>query len=163
MIEFDRSQPVPANEWAVDGRQLRALRHERAVSQQQLASLSGVRQQHISNMERRQTHARLGTVVRLADALGVQPVELVVGREALPELPLRPTSGAAPAGEAVVAEVARLTDRLEEFGTRLEQARQMLDELSRAQRELRQTIFDVERLVRQVKSGSETAAARGER
>ena len=56
--------------------QLRAWRHERAMPQQQLASAAGV---DISTVQRLEAGgvARLSTIRKLADALGVEPRDLM--------------------------------------------------------------------------------------
>jgi transcriptional regulator with XRE-family HTH domain len=65
-------------DWAIVGTKLQALRQQRGLSQEDLASLSQVRQQHISNMERRPgTAAGLATVMHLARALHVPLEDLV--------------------------------------------------------------------------------------
>lgn len=60
------------------GQRLLALRGERGWTQQQLADASGVPQQTISRLER--AYSRRGypeTILALAEALGVQPRDLL--------------------------------------------------------------------------------------
>lgn len=60
---------------------LKRLRHERFLSQDELAKLSGVSQQSIWRYETGQA-APLGRTVRaLAEALGVKPLELAAPEE----------------------------------------------------------------------------------
>jgi transcriptional regulator with XRE-family HTH domain len=61
----------------VDGKRLRQLRRERMLSQQELAKKAGAGQATLSLLERGERTAQPRTVRRLADALGVEPRELV--------------------------------------------------------------------------------------
>ncbi len=61
----------------VDGRRLRRLRRERALSQQDLSAATGVAQATLSDLERGKRGARPSTVRKLAAALGVEPKELM--------------------------------------------------------------------------------------
>jgi len=56
---------------------LRQLRREAALSQQELADMAGTTQETISRLERGHHAARGRTLRRLAEALGVQPKELL--------------------------------------------------------------------------------------
>jgi len=60
-----------------DGVKLRQLRRERALSQQELAERAGTTQETISRLERGHTAARGRTLRKLAEALGVEPRELM--------------------------------------------------------------------------------------
>ena len=62
---------------AVDMERLRQLRREAALSQQELADMAGTTQETISRLERGHHAARGRTLRRLAEALGVQPKELL--------------------------------------------------------------------------------------
>lgn len=73
--------------YAVDGERLRALRLERGLSQFLLADRSGVRQQHVSQLEHRHTQCRLSTVIHLAEVLEVAPGQLLVGCAAAVRVP----------------------------------------------------------------------------
>lgn len=64
----------------VDGVRLRELRRERAISQEDLESMTGVTQATISALECGKRGARPRTVRKLAEALGVNPKELMRGR-----------------------------------------------------------------------------------
>ena len=61
----------------VDGVGLRQLRRERAWSQRDLARQSGVSQDTITRLETGQREAQPRTMRRLAEALGVEPRELM--------------------------------------------------------------------------------------
>jgi len=63
----------------VDGMRLKELRRERALSQRELAQLSGVSYDAIAKLERGRREAQPRTVRRLAEALGVEPGELMKG------------------------------------------------------------------------------------
>jgi transcriptional regulator with XRE-family HTH domain len=65
----------------VDGMKLRQLRRERAWSQRDLARESGVSQDTITRLETGQREAQPRTVRRLADALNVEPRELMKGQD----------------------------------------------------------------------------------
>jgi XRE family transcriptional regulator, regulator of sulfur utilization len=61
----------------VDGQRLRQLRVERALSLRALGERSGVAFATINNLELGYRPARLVTIRKLADALGVEPKELM--------------------------------------------------------------------------------------
>ena len=61
----------------VDGQRLRELRVQRALSLRALGERSGVTFATISNLENGNRPARLVTIRKLADALGVEPKELM--------------------------------------------------------------------------------------
>jgi XRE family transcriptional regulator, regulator of sulfur utilization len=63
----------------VDGQRLRELRVERALSLRALGERSGVAYDTINKLELGQRPARLATIRKLADALGVEPRELMKG------------------------------------------------------------------------------------
>lgn len=63
----------------VDGLRLRRLREERAYSIRELASLSGVSADAINKLELGRRGAQPRTLRRLAEALEVEPVELMKG------------------------------------------------------------------------------------
>jgi HTH-type transcriptional regulator, competence development regulator len=62
---------------AVDGRRLRKLRRERALSQQDVVRMTGVAQATLSDLERGKRGARASTLRKLAEALEVEPRELM--------------------------------------------------------------------------------------
>lgn len=64
---------------SIDGDKLKALRQERMLSQRDLAQAIGSVQATISAIERGTRTARPRTVRRLAEALGVEPRELLKG------------------------------------------------------------------------------------
>jgi transcriptional regulator with XRE-family HTH domain len=53
------------------------LRRERALSQQDLLRITGVAQTTLSELERGKRQARASTLRKLAEALGVEPKELL--------------------------------------------------------------------------------------
>ena len=61
----------------VDGSKLRRARRGRALSQQDLAAATGVGQATLSDLERGKRGARASTLRKLAEALGVEPRELM--------------------------------------------------------------------------------------
>jgi transcriptional regulator with XRE-family HTH domain len=65
----------------VDGHRLRQLRVDRAFSLRALGERSGVAFATINNLENGHRPARLITIRKLAEALGVEPKELMKGEE----------------------------------------------------------------------------------
>jgi transcriptional regulator with XRE-family HTH domain len=65
----------------VDGQRLRELRVEKALSLRALKERSGVAYDTINKLELSHRPARLATIRKLADALGVEPKELMKGEE----------------------------------------------------------------------------------
>ena len=65
----------------VDGQKLRELRVRRALSLRALGERSGVSFATINNLENGNRPARLVTIRKLAEALGVEPKELMKGEE----------------------------------------------------------------------------------
>ncbi len=65
----------------VNGHRLRHLRVERALSLRTLAERSGVAFDTINKLELGHRPARLVTIPKLAEALGVEPKELMKGEE----------------------------------------------------------------------------------
>jgi transcriptional regulator with XRE-family HTH domain len=61
----------------VDGKALRRLRRERALSQQDLQRLTGIAQATLSDLEGGKRGARASTLRKLAEALSVDPKELM--------------------------------------------------------------------------------------
>ena len=61
----------------VDGGRLKDLRRQRALERRDLEEKSGVHWTTIARIELGQTTTRLSTVKKLADALGVDPANLV--------------------------------------------------------------------------------------
>jgi transcriptional regulator with XRE-family HTH domain len=61
----------------INAQKLRHLRVERALSQQDLERATGIAQSTISNLELGNRPARLSTIRKLAEALGVEPKELM--------------------------------------------------------------------------------------
>jgi transcriptional regulator with XRE-family HTH domain len=67
--------------FSVDGQRLRQLRVEKALSLRALGERTGVAYDTINKLELGQRPARLVTIRKLADALGVQPRELMKEEE----------------------------------------------------------------------------------
>jgi len=61
----------------LDGGRLRQLRLERALTQMDLSQMTGVSVDAISRLENELRYAQVSTVRRLAQALGVEPRELL--------------------------------------------------------------------------------------
>lgn len=113
--------PPVSQAYALDGARLKDCRRACGLSQAVLARRSGVRQQHISNMERRPipTHARLGTLMRLAAVLEVEAwVLLVRGSAGVFRPPIPPPVSADP----LDAHMRRLQEHVAAYGELLEDA-----------------------------------------
>ncbi len=65
----------------VDGERLRRIRRERALSLRELGERSGVSFDSIHKLETGRREAQPRTVRKLAEALGVEPPELMRGEE----------------------------------------------------------------------------------
>jgi transcriptional regulator with XRE-family HTH domain len=65
----------------VDGTRLRRLRRVRALSQRELSSMTGIAFDTISRLETGKQRAQPRTIRKLADALGVEPWELMKGED----------------------------------------------------------------------------------
>jgi transcriptional regulator with XRE-family HTH domain len=61
----------------VDGPRLRRLRRERALSQRELSRMTGIAFDTISRLETGKQRAQPRTIRKLAEALGVEPRELM--------------------------------------------------------------------------------------
>ena len=61
----------------VDGARLRRLRRERALSQRDLSRMTGIAFDTISRLETGKQRAQPRTIRKLAEALGVEPRELI--------------------------------------------------------------------------------------
>lgn len=61
------------------GRRVRALRERARVSQERLAESAGVHRTYVGSVERGERNISLHNILRLADALGVDPADLVGG------------------------------------------------------------------------------------
>ena len=61
----------------IDGMRLRRLRLERALTQQELSQMTGIAQDSISKLERGYRPPLPSTVRKLAEALAVEPIELM--------------------------------------------------------------------------------------
>ena len=65
----------------VDGQRLRQLRREQALSQRDLSEITGIAHDSISHLETGKREAQPRTIRKLADALGVEPRELMKGED----------------------------------------------------------------------------------
>jgi len=65
----------------VDGERLRQLRRDRALSQRDLSGMTGIAHDSISQLETGKRDAQPRTIRKLAEALGVEPKELMKGEE----------------------------------------------------------------------------------
>src|SRR5215203_2736191 len=63
------------------GERLRRLREERALRQEDLALLAGIGKNTVNRIEKNRTEPHMTTIRKLADALEVDPAELVRGSE----------------------------------------------------------------------------------
>jgi serine-type D-Ala-D-Ala carboxypeptidase/endopeptidase len=59
------------------GKNLRAKRVEKFMSQAELADASGLSEAHVGRIERNEVEPHLSTIRKLARALGIEPSELV--------------------------------------------------------------------------------------
>jgi transcriptional regulator with XRE-family HTH domain len=59
------------------GERLRQLREERALRQEDLAALAGIGKNTVNRIEKNHTEPHMTTIRKLADALEVEPRELV--------------------------------------------------------------------------------------
>lgn len=59
------------------GRNVRAVRQAKGMTQEQLAEKSGFAQQYISDLERGERNPTIVSLYELAEALGSTPVELL--------------------------------------------------------------------------------------
>jgi transcriptional regulator with XRE-family HTH domain len=67
--------------WQMDGGRLRRIRKERLLTQVELSKMTGVAQDSISALETGKREAHPGTIRKLAEALGVEPTELLKEQE----------------------------------------------------------------------------------
>jgi transcriptional regulator with XRE-family HTH domain len=63
--------------WQIDGERLRHIRKKRLLTQVELSKMTGVAQDSISSLETGKREAHPGTIRKLAEALGVEPTELI--------------------------------------------------------------------------------------
>jgi transcriptional regulator with XRE-family HTH domain len=61
------------------GRGLRAKRRWAGYSQEGLAKAAGLHRSYVGYLENGRSEPRLGTVLRLADALGLEAADLIAG------------------------------------------------------------------------------------
>jgi transcriptional regulator with XRE-family HTH domain len=65
----------------MDGARLKRIRKERLLTQHELSRMTGVAQDTISQLETGKREARPLTIRKLAEALSVEPRELMKGEE----------------------------------------------------------------------------------
>ncbi len=65
------------------GKKIRALRKERRLTQEELGELAGLSYKFIGEVERGVVNISLDSIVKISNALGVEPQELFVDRKAL--------------------------------------------------------------------------------
>lgn len=63
------------------GRYLRQYRHDRGLSQEAFADLVGVHRTYMGGLERGERNLTLRSVERIAEAIGVDPLNVLVYRE----------------------------------------------------------------------------------
>jgi transcriptional regulator with XRE-family HTH domain len=63
----------------VNGERLRQLRREQALSQRDLSGITGIAHDSISQLETGKREAQPRTIRKLAEALGIEPRELMKG------------------------------------------------------------------------------------
>jgi len=68
---------VPADPRSTFGKQLRALRLERGLSQEKLAELADLHRNYVGGVERNERNIALLNIVALARALKVKPTKLI--------------------------------------------------------------------------------------
>jgi transcriptional regulator with XRE-family HTH domain len=65
------------------GKAVRTLRETTGLSQEALADRAGVHRTYLGGIERGERNLSLANILRVADALGVRPSELLAAYEAL--------------------------------------------------------------------------------
>ena len=68
---------LPTIEAMKIGKNLRRMRAEKFMTREELAELTGLHRDHIGRIERNEVEPRIPTIRGLAEALGVNPSELV--------------------------------------------------------------------------------------
>jgi transcriptional regulator with XRE-family HTH domain len=72
-----RHTELPTIEAMKVGKNLRRLRAQRFMTREELAEITGLHRDHIGRIERNEVEPRIPTIRGLAEALGVDPSELV--------------------------------------------------------------------------------------
>ena len=68
--------PARSRTHAAFGQAIRELREERGISQEAFALKSGIDRSHYGGMERGERNPSLTSIIKIANALGVQPSEI---------------------------------------------------------------------------------------
>lgn len=89
------------------GRQLLEQRTSVGMTQEELASASGISRVSIVNIERGRQGVSLSTLYRLADALGLAPNELLPTVTSISEVPKIAIGPATPESERAVSAIMR--------------------------------------------------------
>ncbi len=77
------------------GRRVVALRKERGLTMRDLSELTGLSQGHISRLENGRQGFRAETLIRIAEALGVEPYRLLLSTEEDAQQHVAPALGGA--------------------------------------------------------------------
>lgn len=67
------------------GRALRGCRHERGLSQEGLAALTGLHRTYVGDVERGERNPSYASILKLSAALGIRASELIARAEAVTE------------------------------------------------------------------------------
>jgi transcriptional regulator with XRE-family HTH domain len=103
----------PTKEAPPFGRRLAAARHERGLTQRELAERMGVSREMMDYYERRARNPALGVIEQAADALGISVAELMGIDEKAPAV--RKKRGPASALEQRIERIKRLPRSEQEF------------------------------------------------
>lgn len=75
-MDLTRAEEAALSEF---GRRVNGLRRQRGISQERLGELGALHRTHIGTVEHAVPNPELGTVLRLARALGIDAADLVRG------------------------------------------------------------------------------------
>jgi DNA-binding XRE family transcriptional regulator len=75
--EFIRRHPLPIIIHVNLGASVRTARRKRFMTQAQLAKAAGISQRTLVNIETNKVEPHFSTILKLADALGIDPSKLV--------------------------------------------------------------------------------------
>ncbi len=77
MEDRQKGGRMPTMDTVKIGANLRRLRESRLLTQAELGAAAGVHRDQVSRIERDEVEPRFSTIRKLAEALGVDPTELV--------------------------------------------------------------------------------------